>query len=111
MQPSIVSVLNADTADAEEVGLQGTPTFFVNGKPLTNFSPEGLKALIQAESTCNRSIVMIARRLFLFGGAIAAAFSVLPADALPKKKIKPKFVLSRNSSHRWSTIPATQLVR
>lgn len=37
---------------------------------------------------------MIARRSFLFAGAMTAAFSVLPAEALPKKKIKPKFVLS-----------------
>lgn len=49
MQPGIVAVLNADAADVEKVGLQGTPTFIVNGKPLTNFSPDGLKALIQAE--------------------------------------------------------------
>jgi protein-disulfide isomerase len=49
MQPGIVSVLNMDAADVQTVGIQQTPTFFVNGKPLTDFGPEGLKALIQAE--------------------------------------------------------------
>ena len=49
MQPGIVSVLNIDAADVATVGIQQTPTFFVNGKPLLDFGPEGLKALIQAE--------------------------------------------------------------
>lgn len=49
MQPGIVSVLNVDAADVRTVGIQQTPTFFVNGKPLTDFGPKGLKALIQAE--------------------------------------------------------------
>lgn len=48
-QPGIVSVLNIDAADVEAVGIQQTPTFIVNGKPLLDFGPEGLKALIQAE--------------------------------------------------------------
>ncbi len=49
MQPGIVSVLNMDAADVQTVGIEQTPTFFVNGKPLTDFGPEGLKVLIQAE--------------------------------------------------------------
>lgn len=49
MQPSIVAVLNIDAADVEAVGIQQTPTFIVNGKPLLDFGPEGLRALIQAE--------------------------------------------------------------
>lgn len=49
MQPGIVSVLNIDAADVATMGIQQTPTFFVNGKPLLDFGPEGLKALIQAE--------------------------------------------------------------
>jgi protein-disulfide isomerase len=49
MQPNIVSVLNKDAADVQAVGIEKTPTFFVNGKPLTEFGPDGLKALIQAE--------------------------------------------------------------
>lgn len=48
-QPSIVAVLNTDSADVTIVGIQGTPTFFVNGKPLIEYSPEGLKAQIEAE--------------------------------------------------------------
>jgi protein-disulfide isomerase len=48
-QPSIVSVLNADSADVAKVGIEGTPSFFINGKPLIDFSPEGLKSQIEAE--------------------------------------------------------------
>lgn len=49
MQPGIVSVLNTDAADVATVGIQQTPTFFVNGKPLTDFGPEGLRALVKTE--------------------------------------------------------------
>lgn len=49
MSPSIVGVLNQDRADVEAVGIQGTPTFFVNGKPLPEFSAEQLLSLVQAE--------------------------------------------------------------
>lgn len=49
MQPGVVSVLNMDAADVAAAGIERTPTFFVNGKPLLDFGPEGLKALIQAE--------------------------------------------------------------
>ncbi len=49
MQPGIVAVLSKDADDVKTVGIQQTPTFFVNGKPLTNFGPEELKALVQSE--------------------------------------------------------------
>jgi protein-disulfide isomerase len=49
MSPSIVGVLNQDRADVEAVGIQGTPTFFVNGKPLPEFGAEQLLSLVQAE--------------------------------------------------------------
>lgn len=47
--PSIIGVLNQDRADVEAIGIQGTPTFFVNGKPLTEFGAEQLLSLVQSE--------------------------------------------------------------
>lgn len=49
LSPSVVGVLNQDSADVDALGLQGTPTFFVNGKPLPEFGVEPLMALIQSE--------------------------------------------------------------
>ena len=47
--PEIVGILNQDRADVEAVGIQGTPTFFVNGKPLPKFGAAELVALVEAE--------------------------------------------------------------
>jgi protein-disulfide isomerase len=42
-------LLAADMADVKTVGITGTPSFFVNGKPLTVFGPEPLRLLVQSE--------------------------------------------------------------
>lgn len=42
--PDITGVLNQDTADVEALGILQTPTFFVNGKRLENFSADSLIA-------------------------------------------------------------------
>lgn len=47
--PEIDAVLKQDVADLATMGVKQTPTFFVNGKPLTEFGPEGLLALVQSE--------------------------------------------------------------
>ncbi|MDP3814860.1 thioredoxin domain-containing protein [Pseudomonas sp.] len=47
--PEIDSILAKDAADVKTVGIQGTPTFFVNGKLLTKFGPEPLLELVQSE--------------------------------------------------------------
>ena len=47
--PAVVAVLNQDVADMKAINLQGTPTFFVNGKPLTQFGPQQLYDLVAAE--------------------------------------------------------------
>lgn len=47
--PGVVGVLNQDRADVEAVGVKGTPTFFVNGKPLEDFGAKQLAALVRAE--------------------------------------------------------------
>lgn len=42
------TMLERDLADAREAGVQGTPTFFVNGAMLADLSPNGLRAAIDA---------------------------------------------------------------
>lgn len=51
--PGIVAVLNQDTADVKNVGVTGTPTFFVNGKPLLDFGVQQLLDLVEAEVASN----------------------------------------------------------
>lgn len=45
----VTNVLEQDTADVKTAGVRGTPTFFVNEKPLTNFGPQQLLELVQSE--------------------------------------------------------------
>lgn len=47
--PAIDEILAKDMADVKKVGVQGTPTFFVNGKLLTQFGPAPLLELVQSE--------------------------------------------------------------
>jgi protein-disulfide isomerase len=49
MLPGIVTVLNQDMADVEALGIQQTPTFFVNGEPLAEFGAEELVEAVRAE--------------------------------------------------------------
>jgi hypothetical protein len=42
MTPLATAVLNQDTADVEALTIRQTPTFFLNGKRLENFSMESL---------------------------------------------------------------------
>jgi len=51
---AVTAVLEQDTADMKAVDLQGTPTFFVNGKPLPSFGPQQLYDLVAAEVTAAR---------------------------------------------------------
>lgn len=45
----IDAVLRTDMEDLEALGVQRTPTFFVNGKPLPSFGPDQLVELVQNE--------------------------------------------------------------
>lgn len=45
----IANIIEQDKADARELGVRGTPTFFVNGKPLSSFGPQALRQLIDQE--------------------------------------------------------------
>jgi protein-disulfide isomerase len=47
--PAIENVLKQDTADVAVFQVQKTPTFYVNGKPLVNFSEDALRALVKQE--------------------------------------------------------------
>ena len=51
--PDVMGILNLDAADVNEVGVRQTPTFFVNGKPLTEFGAQQLYDLVKAEVEAN----------------------------------------------------------
>lgn len=42
-------MIEKEIADGQALGVQGTPSFFVNGKPLQTFSYDALRALVQGE--------------------------------------------------------------
>lgn len=48
------AILKSDMADANMLGVKGTPTFFMNGKPLAEFGPEPLYAQVRAEVEAQR---------------------------------------------------------
>ncbi len=47
--PETQEWVNQDFLDAKALGVSATPTFFVNGKPLSEFSYEGLDSLVRRE--------------------------------------------------------------
>ncbi len=47
--PAIQQILQQDMADMAALKIAGTPTFFVNGRPLPRFGAEELQAQVQAE--------------------------------------------------------------
>lgn len=47
--PAIARIIQQDLADAEALGVQKTPGFFVNGKPLITFGYETLQELVETE--------------------------------------------------------------
>ncbi|APH74953.1 DsbA family protein [Aquibium oceanicum] len=48
------AVIAQDVADVQAVGIRGTPTFFVNGKPLASFGRQQLEALVKSEVEATR---------------------------------------------------------
>ncbi|HEY8359742.1 MAG TPA: thioredoxin domain-containing protein [Ramlibacter sp.] len=42
-------VLAQDVADLKTVGVEKTPTFYVNGRPLARFHPDALRSLVEEE--------------------------------------------------------------
>lgn len=53
--PEVDAVLAQDVADVKANKVEQTPTFFVNGKPLTEFSPQGLYDLVKSEIEATKS--------------------------------------------------------
>ncbi|MBO6773825.1 DsbA family protein [Thalassospira sp.] len=49
LMPHIVGVLNQDATDIKSFDVKGTPTFFVNGKPLKAFGEQPLRDLVKTE--------------------------------------------------------------
>ena len=49
MSTSTDGLMNQDRTDIETIGVSQTPTFFVNGRPLTEFGAEQLRALVDEE--------------------------------------------------------------
>lgn len=47
--PEVTRVLDQDAADVKAAGVRGTPTFFVNEKPLEEFGPRQLFDLVRSE--------------------------------------------------------------
>ena len=47
--PDIVGTMNLDASDVNAIGVNKTPTFFVNGKPLTDFGAQQLQSMVKAE--------------------------------------------------------------
>lgn len=45
--PAIDAMLAMDMKDVKSIGISGTPTFFVNGQPLSEFGPEPLLRLVR----------------------------------------------------------------
>jgi len=51
--PAILKIIEQDLVDGELLGATKTPTFFVNGKPLSSFGYEQLMNLVQSELATN----------------------------------------------------------
>lgn len=49
MSPITIGLMNQDRVDIETIGVNQTPTFFVNGRPLDDFGAEQLRAMVAAE--------------------------------------------------------------
>lgn len=47
--PGVDAFLRQEAADVKQANVRQTPTFFVNGKPLSSFGPEQLLALVRSE--------------------------------------------------------------
>jgi len=48
-KPEYAKIVEQDLADAKALKVMQTPTFYINGKPLAEYTPERLKAQVAAE--------------------------------------------------------------
>lgn len=56
LRPGMTGVLNADMADVERLGVQQTPTFFVNGKAPASADPQALAELVASEVAASNAL-------------------------------------------------------
>lgn len=56
LRPGMTGVLNADMADVERLGVQQTPTFFVNGKAPASADPQALADLVASEVAASNAL-------------------------------------------------------
>ncbi len=47
--PAVLELINRDVAEAQRIGVNSTPTIFVNGKPLKDRSLQGFQEMINME--------------------------------------------------------------
>lgn len=47
--PRVLAKIRQDVLDGNQAGVRGTPTIFINGRRLRNWSPQGLQAEIDKE--------------------------------------------------------------
>ncbi|RJL07495.1 disulfide bond formation protein DsbA, partial [Paracoccus aestuarii] len=47
LHPDTTAILNQDVADLQELGVRATPTFFLDGRPLTNLNFDTLSAAVR----------------------------------------------------------------
>lgn len=60
--PKVTAALKQDQADKVALEVRGTPTFFVNGKPLPQLSPQQLYEAVRAEVEASRLAKGAAKR-------------------------------------------------
>jgi protein-disulfide isomerase len=81
--PRYEEQLKADRALAVQFGLEGTPTFFINGRVLTGAKPyEDLKKIVESE-------IAAADALLAAGTARNALYAALTRDGLTKAEEQP----------------------
>jgi protein-disulfide isomerase len=51
--PALDKIVQTDLADAKRLGVNKTPSYFVNGKPLPSFGHQQLQALVESEVAAN----------------------------------------------------------
>ncbi|MEH6387673.1 DsbA family protein [Pseudomonas profundi] len=49
LNPAVDAIIERDMQDVQAVGIRGTPTFFVNGRPLNEFGPGPLRQMVKSE--------------------------------------------------------------
>lgn len=54
LAPKVTALMQQDVSDGRALGVKGTPTFFVNGRPLPEFGMPQLEQLVRAEVEASR---------------------------------------------------------